>query len=535
MLTSEYNSPVFVLTSDVDWASEDCLQDFFGILDRFGVKPVMMATHRSAAISRRAAEGRIELGLHPNFLPGSTHGATVADVVRHMFDLFPDATTFRSHSFVDSSPIAAAMAGRGLRYDSNLCLYLQPNLVPLRHQSGLVRFPVFWEDDVHAAHGGSWRVDDVIERFLEPGLKVLNVHPLWVSLNISDTAYYDRHKGDSQALSTADLARLRREGDGARTFLVELLRRLTELGHRFSTLGDLHRLASSLPRGDAGRENVVSDAEYECYWKGSAADRQALLKDLYNQRDALDPYATSRDFNARELEIEAIRRALPPAGHVIDLGCGNGYTAISLARGNERHTFTGIDFADRLIDGACRLAASERPPLARPPEFICGDAVAYLSQCATGSADAVITERFLLNLPGRDVQRAVIADCFRVLRPGGRLLMCEASDDAFNALNRLRVATGLPAIPGTSTDNVSAMRFDDAEVEGFAREVGFRLADKLGFSSYFVISRVLHPLLVSPLSPRFGAPINRLARIIQSHLPFAPGFGSNVLWVLEKP
>jgi SAM-dependent methyltransferase len=133
------------------------------------------------------------------------------------------------------------------------------------------------------------------------------------------------------------------------------------------------------------------------------------------------------------------------------------------------------------------------------------------------------------------MQRRVIRECHRVLAPGGRLLMCEASADGFEALNALRRECGLTIIPETSTDNISAIRFNEREVDGYVHDVGFRSVAKQGFSQFFIISRVLHPLLVQPLSPRFGAPINALARTIQSHLPLEPGIGSNVLWVLEKP
>ncbi len=532
----QFNTPVFVLTSDIDWASEACVEDLLEILDQFGVKPVLMATHESAVVSQRAAEAKIELGLHPNFLPGSSHGDSVEKVIAHVFELFPNATTFRSHSFVDSSHIAAQMAGRGLRYDSNLCLYMQDNLVPLLHQSGLVRFPVFWEDDVHWMRGGSWCLDDdVVEQFLRPGLKVLNFHPIAVALNIPDADFYQAHKESVTSVTSEDIECLRYRGAGARTFLIELLSRLQRFGHRFNTLGDLYRTIADKPGGTAGRDNVVSASEYEQYWKGNEAERQTFIKRLYNERDAADPYATSRDFNLRELEIFAIRGALPPSGKVVDLGCGNGYTAISLARGEGDCSFVGIDFAERLIEGARTLCAAENPPPRRAPEFICDDAVAYLSRLAPESVDAVITERFLLNLPDPRVQQSVVQDCFRVLRRGGRLLMCEASSSGFAALNELRVACGLAAIEETSTDNVSAMRFADEQIEDFASAVGFRLLSRLGFSQYFIISRVLHPLLVQPLPPRFAAPINALARQIQLHLPLDPGIGSNVLWVLEKP
>lgn len=57
---------------------------------------------------------------------------------------------------------------------------------------------------------------------------------------------------------------------------------------------------------------------------------------------------------------------------------------------------------------------------------------------------------------------------------------------------------GLPAIPSTSADNVSAIRFREAEMEAAVARLGFSLDAKIGFSQFFTITRVLHPLLVLP-------------------------------------
>ena len=114
--------------------------------------------------------------------------------------------------------------------------------------------------------------------------------------------------------------------------------------------------------------------------------------------------------------------------------------------------------------------------------------------------------------------------------------MCEGSRDGFLALNQLRTSIGLEEIAETSAENVSSKRFDDRAIEKFVTdEVGFEVIAKLGFSTFFAISRVLYPRLVSPQPPRFDARINTLAREIQEHSPMEPGLGSNVLWVLQKP
>jgi ubiquinone/menaquinone biosynthesis C-methylase UbiE len=228
----------------------------------------------------------------------------------------------------------------------------------------------------------------------------------------------------------------------------------------------------------------------------------------------------------------AIARYLPD-GDILDLGCGNGYTLISLAKDRSGSRMVGVDFSENLTKGARLLAEKEGVP--EPPKFVCADAIEYISNRSAESVDGIITERFLQNMPDRDTQQRVIQEIYRVLRRRGRYLMCEGSSEGFHGLNALRRPLGLEEIPETSVENLSAIRFDDVEIEHFTTEsVGFNLLDKLGFSDYFVISRVLHPLLVAPQRPRFNARINDLAGKVQAQLPLRPGIGSNVIWVLEK-
>lgn len=286
----------------------------------------------------------------------------------------------------------------------------------------------------------------------------------------------------------------------------------------------------------SGRVTVHSEDEYQRYAAMTSEEKQEFLRLEYEQRDATDQYATSRDYNARELEILAIRHALQGPGSVLDLGCGNGYTLLALGAELEGWQLTGIDFSPNLIDGARKLLDLRRETLRSLPEFIEADAIAYLADVPAEAVDYVITERFVQNMPTLEVQRQVVREIQRVLRPGGRLLMCEGSEPGFHALNDIRSELGLDVIPATSRENVSAIRLDDASLESFAtEEVGFRLVDKVGFSTFFLIARVLHPLLVAPDRPRFDARINDLARQIQERTPMLPGYGSNSLWVLEKP
>jgi hypothetical protein len=228
------------------------------------------------------------------------------------------------------------MVHRGFHYDSNLCLYMQPKCVPLRHSSGLVRFPVFWEDDVHWAHTGEWRFDSYAKQFFLPGLKIIDVHPFTIAANIPSRTHYLAVKTHTKTLSPDTVNEVRFPGEGARTFLLGFLEAAVSPKERFYTLGDLYQMFSPDMQGrdeDAqGRHTTHTDEEYKQYWAMSEVEKETFLKRSYEQRRGTDVYPTSRDYNLRELGIFSLKRHISRKGKILDLGCGNGYTLLSLAR-----------------------------------------------------------------------------------------------------------------------------------------------------------------------------------------------------------
>ena len=229
----------FVLTADMDWASESCIDGFLDVAGSFGILPTLFVTHASAAAFGAAAAGRAELAIHPNFLPGSSHGETVAEVLDHVLALVPGARVLRSHRYIDSEAVRAAAIDRGLFADSNECRHLEPGLGPRRLPGGLRRLPVFFEDDVHWTKQLRWRFADYATAFFAPGLKILNFHPFFVALNIPDAAFYERHRPLITGLTAAQATALRHPGEGARTFLLDALAAIADRGHRFVPLSAL--------------------------------------------------------------------------------------------------------------------------------------------------------------------------------------------------------------------------------------------------------------------------------------------------------
>ena len=208
------------ITLDTDWAPECCIDDVASMLIASQVRATWFVTHDSPAIDRlRNHPELFELGLHPNFFPGSSHGATEAAVLAHCARLVPDATAIRMHGLLQSSRLLTTIrAETGVRVDASLLLRLHPGLEPssLPLSSGpLIRVPFWWEDDLEMlAPVPAW---SLLPRFDAgvAGLKVLNFHPVHVAMDAATMEGYERLKARVTDLSQASAADVANASRGA--------------------------------------------------------------------------------------------------------------------------------------------------------------------------------------------------------------------------------------------------------------------------------------------------------------------------------
>ncbi len=186
----------WAITFDIEWAPEWIIAACREACDRLGVTATFFATHDSAETRRLIAEPQWEVGIHPNFLAGSSHGADPHAVLDFGMTLVPAATVVRTHALVQSTRLFNLMADHypQIRTDVSLLLPEHTHLRPFKQYFGasrrpIVRVPCYWEDDLHAGRPDC-RWDT---RFPEgPGLRVLNFHPVLLALNIfTIDAYYD--------------------------------------------------------------------------------------------------------------------------------------------------------------------------------------------------------------------------------------------------------------------------------------------------------------------------------------------------------
>ena len=211
-------SPV-CLTLDLDWAPDHVLQDTRLLLQQVGLPATIFATHQSPAVTTLLALVGCETGVHPNFLGGADEDA----VLTRLLTAFPTAAGVRSHELYFNSRLLPLFQRKGVRYFSNDLMFLHSGLQPYYDWSGLVRLPLYWEDDVHCLYFDG-RFDCAALQLDRPGLKVLNFHPVHLFLNTREIADYQAAK---PALADPAAARaFRREGLGIRTLFLDLVGRL---------------------------------------------------------------------------------------------------------------------------------------------------------------------------------------------------------------------------------------------------------------------------------------------------------------------
>jgi hypothetical protein len=161
-------------TMDLDWADEQQIQDALNFMNGLGVTKVTpFVTHQSETIEERYAWGEEYVGIHPNFLKDDSL-ADYEGTLNDYLEFWPTADCFRSHAYYDNAHIDMMFKKCGFKFDSNLCLWLQPGIVPLELFSGLKRLPVFWEDDVQL---NGWNREIRETDITTPGLKIFNFHP----------------------------------------------------------------------------------------------------------------------------------------------------------------------------------------------------------------------------------------------------------------------------------------------------------------------------------------------------------------------
>ena len=246
---------------------------------------------------------------------------------------------------------------------------------------------------------------------------------------------------------------------------------------------------------------------------------------FWKSRGGLGCWVGTQDLVAKQLEIEAVAGYVQDGMRVLDAGCGNGMTALELAR-RYRIDVLGIDFAEEMITAATRLLAEQRHHLKGSVRFEVGEIGTWTPPAQ--AFDLIYTERLLINLPDWPAQRGAVGRLTEWLAVGGRYVMCENSQDGLDRINGLRAQVGLAAIIPPWHNRY--LRDEEVKNAGLPGVVLEGVNDYS--STYYLLSRVVNAALAAQegKEPDYDSPINRLAL----RLPSIGNLGQGRIWLWRK-
>ena len=216
------------------------------LCQRAGAKATFFATHQTDILNDIASDPSFELGIHPNFMQGSSHGTDPRDALEACLKFAPSSRSIRTHCLYQWTGLFHLIDNEftQIDVDASLFLPLHGNLQPTyffssRNSRGIVRVPTFWEDDLFAYWQG-WSWDSPVP--IGSGVRVFAFHPVHVALNMADLNAYEALKTSVagqpfQSITRDQTKLLKNAGEGTTSFLERLLGEGS--ARKFSTISEI--------------------------------------------------------------------------------------------------------------------------------------------------------------------------------------------------------------------------------------------------------------------------------------------------------
>jgi SAM-dependent methyltransferase len=184
---------------------------------------------------------------------------------------------------------------------------------------------------------------------------------------------------------------------------------------------------------------------------------------------------------------------------LLDIGCGNGQRTKLLAEHVAR-TVVGIDSSKNMIKIAKKLENKKM-------HFYVASILDEESLKVLGEPfDCVVSFRCLINLGSVQNQLKAINHATELLKNGGMFAFCEGSRRGTRDLNVLRGRLGLRPIKPISVN----LDLDERTIRRHL-EAKFQIVERTTFPTYYLLTRVYYPALISPKEPNPSSKFNSLA------------------------
>jgi ubiquinone/menaquinone biosynthesis C-methylase UbiE len=204
-----------------------------------------------------------------------------------------------------------------------------------------------------------------------------------------------------------------------------------------------------------------------------------------------------------DLEIDTIGKYIKDGDHVLDIGCANGYSTFRQASMHKLTSITGVDFASNMV--AAAQLTKEKRSLGEDICFMEGDvrSLHFLDD----TFDVAYTTRVLINLPTWEQQLLGIAECIRVVKPNGTIILSEGFWEPLMLLNAMRTLVNLPPLIEHDFNRYLKL----SALETYLHKIGVKYLIDDFSSIYYLGSRFLRELVTDPAAyPGFTNPINKI-------------------------
>lgn len=227
----------YSIAFDTDWAPQYIINDTLKIINDYKVKCTVFCTNQYDTGNFKD----IEIALHPNYMPGSTHGQTDSECIIGLKKIFPNAIGTRSHRLYWHAGLTDTLINNKILYDSSIMLPFQ-EIYPFNY-FGLFRIPAWWSDGFHLK---SRHDEEVVKKKINQhnGVKILIFHPINIFLNSNNNFDYKKvaRKIYNNEIDEEQAKSYRSKSTGIRNTFKEILNILTH--KKINTISNIYKIYS---------------------------------------------------------------------------------------------------------------------------------------------------------------------------------------------------------------------------------------------------------------------------------------------------